>query len=76
MRVFVSILASAFLLAGASLPAAAQGKRQPPPAEKADAGARERAEQSKAADAEHRRTMQRIPDSNEKPDPWKNIRGK
>ncbi len=76
MKVILPVFAAAALLGVFAIAqACAQGKGPPPP-QKADPAAIERAERRKATDAEYEKAVKRIPDSNDKPDPWKGVRGK
>ena len=69
MRSFLSVLLAALFTVSAITAASARGRGH-----KQDAKSDQSSEKKKAVDAEYRKALQRIPDSNEKPDPWKGVR--
>ena len=69
MRIFLSVLVGALLAISAVTDASAKGRRPKP-----DAKNSESSEKKKAVDAEYQKALQQIPDSRDKPDPWKGVR--
>jgi hypothetical protein len=69
MRTLLSLLMVALLTAGAVSSASAKGRRPKP-----DVKNSEGSERKKAVDAQYQKALQQIPDSKEKPDPWKGVR--
>jgi hypothetical protein len=69
MRTLLSVIVVALLTVIAVTEASARGRRT-----KQDATKIESSEKKKAAETAYQKALQRIPDSNEKPDPWKGIR--
>ena len=69
MRALLCIPLAMLLVVSAMHDASAKGRRQ-----NQDAKNSENSEKKKAVDAAYQKALQRIPDSNEKPDPWKAVR--
>ena len=76
MRPMMTIAAIA-ALAILTLPASAQRRTGPPvveASEKEKAALAEKRSRDKAIDAAYRATLKKMPDKQEKPDPWGNLR--
>ena len=69
MRIFAAILAIALLTVAAHAQGMGKGKRQEKPAQKTEDVAKK-----KALEEDYKNALKHIPESSEKPDPWKTMR--
>lgn len=70
MRVFLSVIIVALLTVSALTDAFAKGRRSL----KQDATKTESSEKKRAAETAYQKALQAIPNSSDKPDPWKGVR--
>ena len=68
MRIFIALIAVALVTAGALAQGAGKGKY------KNDSAKPESQAKKKAAEEAYKKALKSIPDSNQKPDPWKGVR--
>jgi hypothetical protein len=69
MRTLLSVLVMALFTISAATDASAKGRRPKP-----DAKSNESPDKKKNVDAAYQKALQSIPDSHDKPDPWKGVR--
>lgn len=70
MRTFLCVIVAALLSVSMLTDASAKGRRQKPDTKSST----ENSEKKKALEADYQKALQSIPESSEKPDPWKNVR--
>ena len=69
MRIFVAVLAIALLTVAAHAQGMGKGNKQEKAAQKTEDVAKK-----KALEEDYKNALKNIPESNEKPDPWKTMR--
>ena len=69
MRTVIAVMAIALLMVATNAQAIAKGKKQQPDAQKTEDQAKK-----KADELAYKNALKSIPVSNEKSDPWKNVR--